>query len=114
MADVYSQEVRSHVMSKIRKKDTKPEIIVRRFLFKNGFRFRIHVSDIIGNPDIVLPKYKTVVFVNGCFWHAHENCRYNRMPKSRPEYWGPKIKSITNGSIIRRIWREKTTNIYSF
>ena len=91
MADTYSTEIRSYVMSRIRKKDTKPEIIVRKFLFNNGFRFRIHVQNLIGNPDIVLPKYKTVIFVNGCFWHAHENCKYNRLPKSRQDYWIPKI-----------------------
>jgi len=89
--DVYDSEVRSYVMSRIRKKDTKPEIMVRKFLFKNGFRFRIHVKGLLGNPDIVLPRYKTIIFVNGCFWHAHEQCKYNRIPKSRQEYWVPKI-----------------------
>ena len=78
-------------MSKIRKKDTKPEMLVRSFLFKNGLRFRVHVRSLPGNPDIVLPKYRTIIFVNGCFWHSHENCRLNRMPKSRQDYWIPKI-----------------------
>lgn len=84
-------KTRSYIMSKIRKTNTKPEITVRRFLFNEGFRFRIHVKELVGNPDIVLPKYKKIIFVNGCFWHAHEGCRYNKPPKSRQDYWIPKI-----------------------
>lgn len=82
---------RSYTMSLIRKTDTKPEIQVRKFLFKEGFRYRLYNKKLPGNPDIVLPKYKAIIFVNGCFWHAHEGCRLNRMPKSRIEYWVPKI-----------------------
>lgn len=67
-------------MSRIKGKDTKPEMIVRRFLHKNGFRFRLHVKDLPGKPDIVLPKYKTVIFVHGCFWHGHEGCKYFKIP----------------------------------
>lgn len=78
-------------MSKIRKTNTKPELLVRKFLFGKGLRYRIHNKKLIGNPDIVLSKFKTVVFVNGCFWHAHENCKLNRMPKSNTDYWIPKI-----------------------
>lgn len=78
-------------MSRIRKTDTKPELIVRKFLFKRGFRFRLYDTRLPGNPDIILPKYKTIIFVNGCFWHAHAGCKYNRMPKTRTEYWIPKI-----------------------
>jgi len=89
--DKFSKEKRSQVMSSIRKIDTKPELITRKFLFSKGLRYRIHNKKLIGNPDIVLPKYKAVVFVNGCFWHAHVNCRLNRQPKSNTEYWGPKI-----------------------
>lgn len=92
MHDAHKQKVRTSTMSKIRKTNTKPEMLVRSYLFKNGFRFRIHVKRLPGNPDIVLPKYRTVVFVNGCFWHAHEGCKLNRMPKSRQEYWIPKIQ----------------------
>ena len=78
-------------MSRIRSKDTKPELIVRKFLFHQGFRYRLHVADLPGKPDIVLPKYKTVIFVNGCFWHGHENCKYSVLPKTRTEWWLQKI-----------------------
>ncbi len=79
-------------MSKIRKTNTKPEMLVRKFLFNNGFRFHIHDKKLHGNPDIVLPKYKTIVFVNGCFWHAHKNCKYNETPKTNTNYWIPKLQ----------------------
>src|ERR1700744_3699506 len=91
MADVHSKETRSYNMSRIRSKDTKPELLVHRFLHKNGFRYRLHVKDLPGKPDIVLPKYKTVIFVHGCFWHGHEGCRYFVVPKSRTEWWLNKI-----------------------
>ena len=92
MTDVHEPEVRSYNMSRIRSKDTKPEMIVRRFLFKNGFRYRLHVKDLPRKPDIVLPKYKTAIFVNGCFWHCHKGCRYFVLPKTRTEWWLQKIK----------------------
>lgn len=92
MADVHSKEVRSYNMSRIRSKDTKPEMLVRRFLHKNGFRYRLHGKDLPGKPDIVLPKYKTVIFIHGCFWHGHEGCRYYVVPKTRTEWWLDKIK----------------------
>jgi DNA mismatch endonuclease (patch repair protein) len=95
MADVHSKETRSYNMSKIRGKDTKPEILVRKFLHHNGYRFRLHVKDLPGKPDIVLPKYKTVIFVNGCFWHGHKECKYFILPKTRTEWWENKI----NGTI---------------
>ena len=91
MADVHSKAVRSYNMSRIKSKDTKPEIIVRRFLHKNGFRYRLHVKDLPGKPDIVLPKYKTVIFIHGCFWHGHEGCKYYVVPKTRTEWWLHKI-----------------------
>jgi len=78
-------------MSRIRSKDTKPEMVVRRFLHKNGLRFRLHVKDLPGKPDIVLPKYKTVIFIQGCFWHGHENCKKYVVPKTRTEWWLEKI-----------------------
>ena len=93
MTDVHEPEVRSYNMSRIRSKDTKPEMLVRRFLFKNGFRYRLHVKDLPGKPDIVLPKYKTVIFVNGCFWHFHKGCRYFLLPKTRTEWWLQKVKA---------------------
>jgi DNA mismatch endonuclease (patch repair protein) len=78
-------------MSRIRSKNTKPELIVRKFLFSNGYRYRLHSSKIPGNPDIVLPRYKAVIFVHGCFWHGHQECRYSVSPKSNQDYWVPKI-----------------------
>jgi len=91
MADVHSKEVRSYNMSRIRSKNTKPEIIVRKFLHAAGFRFRLHNKNLPGTPDIVLPKYKTAVFIHGCFWHGHQNCRYFVVPKTRTEWWQNKI-----------------------
>jgi DNA mismatch endonuclease (patch repair protein) len=91
MADVHSKEVRSYNMSRIKSKNTKPEILVRRFLHKNGFRFRLHVKDLPGKPDIVLPKYKTVIFIHGCFWHGHEGCLKAKLPETRKEWWEKKI-----------------------
>ena len=79
MTDRLSPEKRSHIMSMIRSKDTKPEILVRRYLFHAGFRFRVNVRKLPGTPDIVLRKYKTAIFINGCFWHGHEGCYPYRM-----------------------------------
>ena len=78
-------------MSRIKGKDTKPELLVRKFLFANGFRYRLHVKNLPGKPDIVLPKYKTVIFVHGCFWHGHEGCKYSKIPDTRSEWWREKI-----------------------
>ena len=91
MADVHSKQTRSFNMSRIRSKDTKPEMLVRRFLFSEGFRYRLHDRKLPGKPDIVLPKYHTVIFVNGCFWHGHESCKYFVVPKTRTEWWLNKI-----------------------
>lgn len=92
MADVHDKETRSYNMSKIRAKDTKPEILVRKFLFSKGFRFRIHDKKLPGKPDIVLRKYQTVIFVHGCFWHGHDECAYYVVPKSNTDFWVQKIK----------------------
>jgi len=80
-------------MSHIRSKNTKPEVLVRKELFRRGYRYRINVSKLPGKPDIVLPKYKTVIFVNGCFWHGHEGCKYFVLPKSNATFWENKIRS---------------------
>ena len=85
-------EQRSRCMAAIKGKDTKPEMIVRKYLFSRGLRFRVQVKKLQGTPDIVLPKYKIVVFVNGCFWHGHEGCKYFRLPKSNVEFWREKIE----------------------
>jgi len=91
MTDVHSKEIRSYNMSQIRGKDTKPELLVRKFLFSEGFRYKLHDKKLPGKPDIVLPKYKIVVFVNGCFWHAHKKCKYFVVPKTRKNWWLNKI-----------------------
>jgi len=83
-------------MSRIRSKDTKPEMLVRKFLFSKGFRYRLHVKNLPGKPDIVLPKYKTVIFIHGCFWHGHEGCKYFVIPKTRTEWWLNKITTNKN------------------
>lgn len=91
MADVLTPEQRHYNMSRIRGKDTKPEEIVRKYLFSKGLRYRKNDKRYPGHPDIVLPKYKTVVFVHGCFWHMHEGCRYARLPKTNTEFWKEKL-----------------------
>ena len=82
---------RSALMSRIGQKDTAPEMIVRRMLHAMGYRFRLHRRDLPGKPDIVLPRLRKIVFVHGCFWHSH-GCKIGQPPKSRPEYWGPKLR----------------------
>ncbi|RWY55844.1 very short patch repair endonuclease [Mucilaginibacter gilvus] len=100
MADVHSKETRSYNMSRIRSKDTKPELLVRKFLHKNGFRYRLHVKDMPGKPDIVLPKYKTVIFIHGCFWHGHTNCKLYVVPKTRTDWWLNKIKVNNTNDLL--------------
>ena len=85
-------EKRSRNMSAIKSKNTKPEIVVRKLLHSMGYRFRLHRKDLPGSPDIVLPKYKTVIFVHGCFWHRHNNCKYATTPKTRKEFWENKFE----------------------
>ena len=92
MSDIFSFQKRSDIMSKIGGKNTKPEILVRKFLFSKGFRYRINVKTLPGKPDIVLPKYKTVIFVNGCFWHGH-NCKKGKLPSSNIDFWKEKISN---------------------
>lgn len=91
MADVHSKEVRSFNMSQIKGKDTKPEMLVRKFLFSNGIRYRLHDKKLAGKPDLVFPKYRKVLFIHGCFWHGHEGCKYFVVPKTRTEWWLNKI-----------------------
>ena len=104
MADVHTPEVRSFNMSRIKGKDTKPEIIVRKFLHSQGFRFRLHKKKLPGKPDIVLKKYNSVIFVHGCFWHGHNKCKYFVIPKTRTDWWLNKIvktKKVDKGNNIR-------------
>lgn len=89
--DKFSQKKRSEIMAKISGKETKPEILVRKYLFSRGFRYRKNVKTLPGKPDIVLPKYKTVIFVNGCFWHGHKNCKKAALPTTNFNFWKEKI-----------------------
>ena len=91
--DSLSPKHRSWNMSRIKSRDTKPELIVRSMLHRRGYRFRLHRNDLLGKPDIVLPRYKKIIFVHGCFWHRHEGCRYAYNPKSRVEFWQDKFVS---------------------
>lgn len=90
--DDLTTEQRHVNMSHIQSKNTKPEMIVRKYLFSKGFRYRVNDKRYPGHPDIVLPKYKTVIFINGCFWHQHPNCKYASIPKTNKEYWIPKLQ----------------------
>ncbi len=98
-------EQRSRNMSAIKSKNTKPEIKVRKILHSMGYRFRLHSKGLPGSPDIVLPKYKTVIFVHGCFWHRHENCKYASTPKTRQEFWENKFNAnkIRDQKILKEI-----------
>lgn len=114
MADVHDKKTRSYNMSRIGGKDTKPELLVRQFLHANGFRYRLHAKDLPGKPDIVLPKYRTVILVHGCFWHQHAGCRYFVVPKTRTDWWMEKIgKNVANDAKAEEIlknagWRVLT------
>lgn len=102
MADIKSPEARSLNMSKIRSKDTKPEVWLRQKLFERGYRYRKNVNTIPGHPDIWMAKYNTAVFVHGCFWHRHEGCKYAYTPKSRVEFWTEKFrKNIARDLVVR-------------
>ena len=92
MADIYDTTKRAEIMSKISGKDTKPEMMVRKYLFANGFRFRKNDKRFSGKPDVVLPKYKTVIFIHGCFWHGHM-CKAAKLPTTRQEFWQDKISN---------------------
>ncbi|QNA44665.1 very short patch repair endonuclease [Lacibacter sediminis] len=97
MADVHTKEQRRFNMQQIKGKNTKPEMLVRKYLHAQGFRYKLHDKTLPGKPDLVLPKYKTVIFIHGCFWHGHRNCKYFIVPKTRTEWWTDKInKNIAN------------------
>ena len=107
MVDIVSAAKRSEMMAGIRGKNTKPEMTVRKLLHAAGFRFRLHDKQLPGKPDIVLPKWQTVIFVHGCFWHGHENCRIFRLPKSRQDFWKSKITDNTGrDKVVRRALTE--------
>ena len=108
MADKHSKEVRSYNMSMIKGKNTKPEMLVRKYLHANGFRYTLHSKNLPGKPDIVLPKYKTVIFVHGCFWHGHKKCKYSVLPKTNTDFWLNKItENILRDVIVMKALRKE-------
>ena len=103
MADTLSTEERSRLMAKIKGKNTAPERAVRSLLHRAGYRFRIHVRGLPGTPDVVLPKYRAVVFIHGCFWHRHRNCKIATMPQSHKKFWSEKFaRNVANDARHRR------------
>ncbi|MEW6129316.1 MAG: DNA mismatch endonuclease Vsr [Acidobacteriota bacterium] len=102
MADIFSKDKRSQIMSKISGKETKPEILVRKFLFAAGFRYRKNDKRLPGKPDIILPKYQTAIFVHGCFWHHHKNCKFAALPQTNNEFWKNKIEGNANRDNLAR------------
>lgn len=107
MSDNLTKEQRKKAMSRVRQQDTKPEKIVRSLLHRLGFRFRKNVSSIVGKPDIVLPKYKTVIFVHGCFWHQHKNCRKSARPISNADFWNTKLdKNVERDKKIAQLLKK--------
>jgi DNA mismatch endonuclease (patch repair protein) len=122
MVDVVSPESRSRMMSGIRGKDTKPEMIVRKALFAAGYRFRLHRRDLPGAPDVVMPGRKVAIFVHGCFWHMHAKCKYAKLPSTRPEFWQSKLSGnlkrdqkaidalMSSGWRVLTVWECSTRN----
>jgi DNA mismatch endonuclease (patch repair protein) len=104
MADVFSKEKRSWLMSRVKGRDTKPEILVRSLVHRMGFRFRLHGRDLPGNPDIVLPRYGKVIFVHGCFWHGHRRCLRSKRPTTHKGFWNKKLdQNIERDERFRRM-----------
>lgn len=108
--DTFTPSQRSERMSRVRGKDTKPELIIRRLLHGMGYRYRLHRKDLPGKPDLVFPSRRKVVWIHGCYWHRHDGCKLARLPKSRLEFWGPKLEankvrdSINQQAIIAMGW----------
>lgn len=113
MTDTISKEHRSWNMSRIKGKNTKPEVTVRSLLHKMGYRFRLNRKDLPGKPDIVLPKYNTVIFIHGCFWHQHKNCSRSNIPKTNDKYWIPKLeKNILRDKQVIKNLRKLNWNVF--
>ncbi len=104
MADTLTPEQRHNNMAAIRSASTKPELIFRRILWRNGFRYRVNDKRFPGKPDVLLPKYRTVVFIHGCFWHGHEGCKYYTIPKTNTEFW--EVKVMRNQERDQEVWRQ--------
>lgn len=123
MGDVFSKEKRSWIMSRVKGRDTKPEILVRSLVHRMGYRFRIHRRDMPGNPDVVLPRHRKVIFVHGCFWHGHKRCSRSKRPSSNKRFWTDKLnKNIQRDKRFRKelrkmgwkilvVWECKTKNL---
>jgi DNA mismatch endonuclease (patch repair protein) len=111
MADIVSKQVRSRMMSGIRGKDTQPEKLLRSYLFQRGFRYRLHQRKLPGAPDIVFPRHRAVIFVNGCFWHCHQGCSYFRLPATNRSFWKEKLKAnvrrdaLKSSELLAAGWR---------
>lgn len=108
MADVVDKATRSRMMSGIRGKNTKPELLVRTYLHARGFRYKLHTSNLPGKPDLVFPKYRTVLFVHGCFWHGHQHCKYAANPKTNSDFWIKKLsanrdRDLKNESLLQTL-----------
>ena len=102
MTDIVNSKTRSRMMAGVRGKNTKPELALRCSLHALGFRYRLHAKGLPGKPDIVMPKYQAVIFVHGCFWHRHEDCRYTTVPSTRPEFWNAKFgANVTRDAAVR-------------
>lgn len=122
MTDVFTKSKRSEVMSKIRSKNTRPELVVRRALTKMGLKYRLHNGRLPGKPDIIIPSMKTIIFINGCFWHQHSGCKRKAMPKTNRDYWETKLQNNVNrqsrtvralnklGWKVHKIWECQTAN----
>jgi DNA mismatch endonuclease (patch repair protein) len=114
VTDIVDQQTRSRMMAGIRGKDTKPELALRRALYARGFRFRLHSNEVLGRPDMILPKFRAAVFVHGCFWHRHAGCRYTTTPATRTEFWRSKFDAnvardyMVREALIQAAWRVVT------
>ncbi len=114
MVDIVDKATRSRMMAGIRGKDTKPELALRKALHARGFRYRLHAKNVTGRPDLVLPRCRAVIFVNGCFWHRHEGCRYATTPATRPEFWQAKFSAnvardiAVRDTLLETGWRVAT------
>lgn len=111
MTDIVDKLTRSRMMAGIRGKDTKPELALRRALHARGFRYRLHPKDVVGRPDLLLPKYRAAIFVHGCFWHRHKECRFATTPATRAEFWNSKFDAnvqrdeLTKKRLAEQGWR---------
>jgi len=108
MADIYDKRKRSDIMSKISGKNTKPEIVIRKIAHSFGFRFSLHRKDLPGKPDLVFPRYKKVIFVNGCFWHGHNKCSRSKLPSTNIQFWTEKIGATKRRDKSNKIKLKKT------